>query len=360
MSSTNVQRLAQAGLAAAIAVFSPAASCGDGGYRNQTGACPEGEVCSPETEDGLHFVGPIIAEGLFDSRGVKPLATGGTQSIAIELSVDGERSPFDLAYDATIDGTAATIEARQANLLLLRGGAPSEDHLRIKDPSDGTLFDQIAISSQAITKIGLSRTFIDVIAGIPADDSILYAPGSSAYIELRGAPGYGLVDESMQISGSGITQTKWDQIRLGNLAPGPHPITVVAGGQTAQLQVTVVAGPDRLELSWGGTQLELGVPHIVCYGSFLGTRYVHVPWGFNADGADVEPSYLEGCVNVTARKTGAVVIHVFGGGLAIDHTASSVRAVRSKPTASPDPATEVATAGERAATVRAWMLESTK
>lgn len=355
----NSHRLAHVGFAAAIAVFSPAASC-DGGERNQSGVCPDQEVCSPETEDGLHFLGPTIAEGLLDPGDVKTLATGGTQAISIELSLDGTRSPFDLAYNATIEGTAATIEARQANRLVLHGGAPSEDHLRITDATDGTLFDRIAIRSQAITKIGLSRTFIDALSGIPADNSILYAPGATAYIQLRGSPGYAVVDDSMQISGPGITQIRWDQLQLGGLTPGVHSITVVAGGQTAQVPISIVAGPDRLEFSWGATQLEVGEPRIVCYGGFLGTRYVHVPWSFTVSDADVEASYLEGCVNVTARRTGTVVIHVRGGNLVLDHAVSSVRAVRSKPAANPDPAIDIATAGERAATVQAWMLESTR
>ena len=360
MSSTNVQRITQLGFAAAIAVFSPAASC-DGGEREMSGTCPDQEVCSPETEDGLHFVGPIIGEGLFDPGDVKLVATGGTQTISIEVSLDGVRTPFDLAYDATIEGVAATIETRQANRLVVRGGASgSMDHLRITDPIDGTLFDRIAIGSQAVTRIELSRTFIDAMSGIPADNSFLYAPGSVAYIQLRGNPGYAVVDEGMQISGSGVTQIKWDQVQLPDLAPGMHPITVVAAGQTVQLQLPIVAGPDRLEESWGTTVLEVGEPAIICYGAFLGPRYVHVPWSFTADNADVEPSYLEGCVNVTARKAGAVVVHVRGGSLVLDHSRSSVRAVRSRPLANPDPAAEVGTDGERAATVRAWMLESTR
>ncbi len=39
---------------------------------------------------------------------------------------------------------------------------------------------------------------------------------------------------------------------------------------------------------------------------------------------------------------------------------NSGRTIRSKPVAMPDPAADIATAGERAATVREWMLESTK
>lgn len=350
-----MNRLVHAGFAAAIAVFGPAASC-DGGERNQSGACPDQEVCSSETEDGLHFVGPIIGEGLFDSGGVKTLATGGTQTVSIEISHDGERSPFDLAFDAAIEGTAATIEARQTNRLVLRGGAPSSDHLRITDPVDGTLFDRIQIASQAITRIELSRTFIEAMARVPADNVILYSPGAVAYIRLRGDSGYSLVDEGMQLSGPGITQIKWDQVRLGDLAPGMHhPLTVVVGGQTAQVEIPIVAGPDRLQESWGTTELVVGEPGIICYGSFLGARYVHVPWSFTADNADVEASYLEGCVNVTARTAGSVVLHVRGGGLVLDHTRSAIRGVRSKP----DPAAAVGTDGERAATVRAWTFAST-
>ncbi len=359
MSSTNHPRLATAGLAALIAVFSPAASC-DGGDRNQLGACPDQETCSPSTDDGLHFIGPRIGEGVLDSGEVKVLAVGGTQTIRLEQSLDGVRTPFDLAYDAAIDGTAATITSRRENTLVLRGGAPSDDYLRITDPADGTLYDRIRIESQPITQMTLGPTFVDALAGTRDATTMLFAPGSSAYVRLHAAPGYAVVDESMQISGSGVTQTRWDQVRLPNLAPGLHPITVVAGGQTRQIEITVVAGPDRLEKSWGPDKLEVGAKNVICYGSFLGTRYVHVPWSFSADNADVAPSYLEGCVQVTAHTVGTVVIHVRGAGLAIDHPVASVRAVRSKPAAMPDPSADLATAGERAATVREWMLESTK
>ena len=304
MTRINTQTIVQAGLACAIAVFAPAASC-DGGDRNVGGACPDQEVCADGTEDGLHFVGPIIGDGFFDYGELKTIAHGGTQTVRLEVTADHAREAFDLPYDAAIDGAAAHIETQQANVLVLRGDASEDDYLRITDPADGALYDRIRIATREVGRIGLARSLADLLAKTP--------------------DGLRVVDDTMVITGAGVTQTKWDELQLGNLGVGSHPITVVAAGRTSTIQIPVAAGPDRLELAFGdGADLELGSHRVVCFAAFLGARYIHVPWTFEAENADVEATRFEGCVDLVARSTGTVTIHAQGGGLAIDRTLTAV------------------------------------
>jgi hypothetical protein len=216
-------------------------------------------------------------------------------------------------------------------VLVLRGGAPTDSYLRVTDPADGSLYDRLRIASRTIETITLARTFGDLLAKTPADDDVLYAPGATAQIALHDAGGSLLVDDAMRITGSGITQSKWDQLVVGNLAPGAHAVTVMAAGQTAQVPLTIAAGPDRLEPAFGVTQLEVEVRSFVCFTSLLGTRYIHVPWTFTADNADLEPSHIEGCTMVRPRSEGTVVIHVNGGGLTVDQAIPSVPASRRAP-----------------------------
>ena len=339
----NTRWLLQAGFACAIGTFLPAASC-DGGDVNQWG-CPDGETCSPETEDGLHFVGATIGEGFFDYGQVKTVARGGTETVRLEID-DGEaRAPFALDYEAELGGPAH-VESRTANVLVLRGDTGGPSYLRIVDPADGdALYDRVLIDSAPVARVGLSRTLVDLLTATPDDADLLYAPGSTAIVGLASADGRELVDDSMRLAGTGIMQVAWDQVQIGSLAPGMHSLTATTAGRTEQLAVRVVAGPDRIVREYGNTTVEHGSNIFVCYAAMLGDRNVHVAWSFRVDNGAIEQSEFEGCISVKATAAGTIGVHVATGGLSLDESIAVTPPTRARTVSS----TVAADRGERAA-----------
>lgn len=320
--------LLQVGFACAIGTFLPAASC-DGGDVNRYG-CPEAETCSPKTEDGLHFVGPRIGEGILDFGEVKTLAQGGTEHVQLEIGDGEKRRPFQLRFDAELAGPAH-VESRAGNTLVLRGDDGGPDFLRIVDPGDDdALFDRVLVDSAPLATIGLTRSFGDWVTGTPSDADMLFAPGGTAIVALAASDGRALVDESMRLAGAGA-QVAWDQVQIGNLSPGKHTLTATAAGRTAELAFDVVAGPDRLVRLFGADTLEQGSAELVCYGAMLGSRYVHVAWSIEVTNAKVEPSTLVGCVFFTATATGAIQIHATGGSLSVDESIAVTPSKRARP-----------------------------
>jgi len=333
MLNTTTRLLLQAGFACAFGTLLPAASC-DGGDVNQYG-CPDGETCSPTTEDGLHFVGPIIGEGIFDFGEVKTLATGGTEAVRLEVGDGDARGPFTAAYDAELAGPAH-VESRAGNVLTLRGDSGAPDFLRITDPGDdGALYDRIRVDSAAVATIGLTRSFGDWVAETPSDADMLFAPGGVAIVALASADGRALVDGSMRIAGPGVTQVAWDQVQIGNLAPGTHALTATTAGRSQQLSFQVVAGPDHLARVAGSDGVPLGDSEALCYTARLANRYVHVAWTYTATNAEVTPSRLVGCVTVKPLAAGTMQVHVTGGGLALDEAIAVTAPTRAKPAPAP-------------------------
>ena len=322
----SIRTLVRVGFAGAIAVFMPAASC-TGGERNNNddGACPSDAKCSPNTPNGLHFLGVTIGDGFFDVQQIKVTAQGGTQTVRIEVGDDsGPLAPFELPYTASVDGTAATITSQSGNVVVLRGGAAKDDYLRIDDPA-GRLYDRVWITSRPLVRVALRYTLSDWLANVSVDVPALYAPGSVGYLSLLGPDDWTIVDDSMRITGDGITQVGWDQFAIGQLAAGIHGITAVAAGQTHQVQIEVAPGPDRLETPVLPRSLAVGVKSTVCAVAFRADRHIHVPWTFTAVNAEVSRSTAE-CVGIIATKPGTVVVHATAGGLAIDREIPSVQA----------------------------------
>lgn len=346
MLNTTTRLLLQAGIACASGMFLPAASC-DGGDVNQYG-CPDGETCSPATEDGLHFVGPIIGEGILDFGEVKTLARGGTETVRLEVGEGDARAPFARAYDAELAGPAH-VESRTGNVLVLRGDGGAPDFLRIVDPADDdALYDRIRIDSAPLATIGLTRSFGDFRAGTPSDADMLFAPGGTAIVALTSADDRALVDESMRLAGDGVAQVAWDQVQIGNLAPGTHALTATTAGRTQQLSFQVVAGPDHLARVFGRDGVPLGDSVGLCYAAQLANRNVHVAWTFQATNAELTPSRLVGCVSVKPLAAGTVQMHVTGGGLVLDESIAVTAPTHAK--AAPAPSFD---RGERGALVSA-------
>ena len=308
----TTRHLARLGLAGASFLLLPAYSC-EGGDVNQHG-CPDGEACSPDTPNGLVFLGTHPDPLILDLGDVKITAVGGTQHVTLEMGDDG--TALALPYRAST-GSAFAIADQVDNVVTVRGLEETVDMLWIKDPA-GLLYDRLHIVARPVASIEHERTTEDSFEpGAPAQ---LYAPGSVAYIGLHDWDDDLIVDDSMQIAGVGMTQVAWDMVRVGDVAPGTYSIDVTAAGQRKRFALEVAAAPDRVAPVFAPDRAAAGSTSLACFGGFLGARPMHVPWTFTADNADVAPITLEGCITITPRAPGELAIHARSGALATDLT----------------------------------------
>lgn len=134
------------------------------GERQASGQCPQGEICSAATPDGLVFVG----EALFDDAGshLGPIAKGGRFDLGVH-SADGTPLPameFRIENPGVVTSTDGTGEFNDGNstievddYLSLRGLAPGTTYVRVVDPTNGELYDRLAITVTEIGEIRLTN-----------------------------------------------------------------------------------------------------------------------------------------------------------------------------------------------------------
>lgn len=313
MTRTRALRIvARLALASGLFFFTTASSC-DAGDR-ALGGCPEGEVCDPATEDGLHFEGPILGEGLFDPGQVKTLAIGGRQDVHVfDVDNAGHHVALTESFTPTFEGGGIAIERTQANVVTLRGTAAADGLLRILSSESGELFDRIRVAAQPIETIELAPSLVMLFQD--AGDSVLYAPGAVGFVSLRGS-GSSLVDEDATITGQGITQRDWDSFSIGNLGVGIHQVTVTAGDQApVTLQLEIARATSLTGLLDG--ELVRGRNSFVCFGALSGTRPIHAAWDFEADNGTLEPSNFQGCVEVRPGSSDTVTVRAHADGLEV-------------------------------------------
>ncbi len=303
-------------LASALFPFAGASSC-DAGDRAITGGCPEGEVCDPITEDGLHFKGATFGEALFDFGDVKTLAVGGRQDVTVfDVDDEGRHVALELPFTPDYDGTAIAIENQRDNVVTLRGVAGGDGFLRIVSADSGELFDRTPVAALPVVAAEVSPTLtvaLDVNGG--GQSSNLFTAGAVGYIALDASNGGSLVDEDATIAGPGITQTDWDRFTVGDLAPGTHQLTVAAGDTTRTVNIRV-ARADEVRLILGD---DPDVPpegegsSFICFGARSAGRAIHAAWRFAVDFGKVERTEFEGCVLVSAGSKDAVTVRAYAG-----------------------------------------------
>jgi hypothetical protein len=183
------------------------------GDRASTGVCPEGEVCSAATPDGLVFSGRSLDFAGDDDTRIGPVAAGGVIEVAIETP-RGERPPEFLALsddpivfyvaenddgfgrrgDLTGDGYAPAFVTLQA-------GRPGEAFLQIVEPDTGLLFDRTSVAVVDVTDVRV------VSLSGPAADALLAGCRAAISIELVGADAAGevrLIDDGLRVSADGV------------------------------------------------------------------------------------------------------------------------------------------------------------
>ena len=99
-----------------------------GGDRSDTGQCPAGETCSPETPSGLQFIGSSLL-GAFVVGGPLGTAIGGTQEVELDIEAAiGVYVPLNLAYTVDDDGGAGVrFDHQNGNIVTVRGAGSSSN-----------------------------------------------------------------------------------------------------------------------------------------------------------------------------------------------------------------------------------------
>lgn len=311
-----------------------------GGERANSGECPAGEVCSPETPRGLHFIGNDISDQVLGSLfGPAATAVGGTQEIALEWDRgDGNLVAFTLPYRADDDGAnGVAVASTSGSVVTVRGMANRKNYLRIVEPTFDELYDRYELTGAAIESIELIGTDFETLP--PGGPDIVWATGEQEIaVALRGEVQSGstprlerLVDSSMQLAMAATERRSWDTLRLPNATVGNYALIVTAGDRpAATLNVEIVAGADSMVLLGGSSPtVPANQSTSVCFAAMNGQRYVYgLTWTFVVAGDTIvhdRNDVNRNCVSVSASgmTSGSIPVMASAGG----RTASTTVAV---------------------------------
>jgi hypothetical protein len=358
-------------LSTLLAAVPLVAAC-TGGERASSGECPAGEVCSPDTPRGLHFIGNAMADQLLGSLfGPAATAVGGTQEIALEWDRgDGVLVAFTLPYEADDDGAlGVSVVSTSGSVVTVRGMGSRKNYLRIVEPTFDELYDRYELAGAAIDSIEVIGTDLETLP--PGNPEIVWATGEQEIaVALRGEVQSGssprlerLVDTSMQLSMAATERLAWDTLRLPNATVGNYALTVTAGDKpAATLNVEIVAGADSMLLLGGSSpSVPANSSTSVCFAAMNGQRYVYgLTWTFVVDGqTEIHDGddLNRNCVSVSASglTSGTIPVMASAGGTTASTNVTVAQMARSLEVV--DPPTSGAllrtesTAGVRASTV---------
>jgi len=331
-----------------------------GGERRNTGECPAGETCSPETPGGLDFVGNRLVGELLLS-GPRATAIGGTQAIALEYDRgDGVDVALDLPFTADDNGgQGVKVDAISGSQVTVRGSGSFSNYVRILD-EDGLLMDRKELTGAALNKIELVTTDFEKV---PPNTQLAFASGATKvgvalYGDVQtgsGAASQRIIDTSMALDFASATRTAWDTLEI-NSTPGSYYIGVTAGDKpAAPIDFIVVDHADSVIAMTGNpSTIQPSTSASVCFQAMSGTRYVAgLTWTYTVDGVTSTKGagdLTRNCVSVqTAKVSGTVSVSATAGGQTTA-MALSVATTRELPATQPAAATSwITTAGDRAA-----------
>lgn len=343
-----------------------------GGERANSGECPAGEICSPDTPRGLHFIGNAMSDQLLGSLfGPAATAVGGTQEIALEWDRgDGVLVAFTLPYAADDDGgIGVAVDSKLGSVVTVRGMGSRKNYLRIVEPSTEELYDRYELAGAAITEMEVVGTDLETLP--PGNPDVVWATGEQEIaVAIRGEVQNGssprlerLVDTSMQLAMAATERLSWDTLRLPNAAVGNYALTVTAGDKpAATFDVEIVAAADTMVLLGGSSPtVPANSSTSVCFAAMNGQRYVYgLTWTFVVAGQTTVKDHDDvnrNCVSVssTGMVTGSIPVMASAGGrtastsVTIGASARSLEVV-AQPTSGALLRTE-STAGVRASSV---------
>jgi len=340
----------QLGLLAVALVFSVAS--GSKGDRAETGACPEGEVCSPDTPSGLYFQGPGFADVLLNSD-VQTTAVGGRQTLNIEPAGFGEHLD---SFDAETMEPVVTVATVNPPRVTLQGDAVGSTYLRIFEPLTGALYDRLTVSSAEVETVEVEP----LVYESPFEDDGLYPPlywgdTSLTWIARMYSTNTRLVDENLTFDTSTadveVTQPgTWDLAEVTPTA-GVDVIMVTAesgSGVTGEASVDLAHEVDYIledpdspvpQTHDASDQLHL------CFAAYLGDRRIlGIPWEFTMTGPEgEEPEHLgpvlfeSNCVTVRAGTAGLWHLDVTAGTVTESHEISMLPPAPPPPPTPPSP-----------------------
>jgi len=308
----------------------PLAAC-TGGERASSGECPAGEVCSPETPRGLHFIGNAMAGQVLGTLfGPAATAVGGTQEIALEWDRgDGILVAFTLPYVADDDGAnGVAVASTSGSVVTVRGTGSRKNYLRIVEPQFDELYDRYELAGAAIESMSLIGTGLETLP--PGNPEIVWATGEQEIaVALHGEVQSGntprlerIVDTSMQLAMAATERRAWDTLGMPNATVGNYALTVTAGDKpAATMNVEIVAGADSMVLLGGASPtVPANSSTSVCFAAMNGQRYVYgLTWTFVVDGVTVVHDGNDlnrNCVGVSASgmTSGSIPVMASAGG----------------------------------------------
>jgi hypothetical protein len=309
------------GASASVASLLALLGCGGLGDRAMTG-CPEGEVCSDATPDGLRFFGASI-EGTV-SNTAQPMAVGGTQSLRFE---DARSETRALPPHTTVSSAPDVIEVVTSSngSAVLRAVAQGEARVRVTEPS-GPLLDRITVRAHPLDRVSLAHPLF----ANPTRE-LAYVPGMrSIGVALRAADGTRLVDESLVLTDASVEVTtvagRWDGFELQVPAEGAT-LTVTTAGRTFDVAVPAAGAIDDIVVNpfLLGTMvlpsvdpLRVEEGGILCFDLLSAERVVigaDATFTYRIDGALVDGSDTLGCVGMPEMLGESVTVEVSAASL---------------------------------------------
>lgn len=297
---------------AALLLPLPFAACAVQGERADTGGCPVGEVCSPQTPTGLTFQGLSLGDAWFDG-GLHPTAAGGSQPILVRQAPRngvGNGTPLTQPFTPLTTDDAFTATA-SGSIVSLAAAAPASGWLRIVD-ADGDLMDRIVIDAANPARLELRSPTTELAPG----RSLAMVPGTTRTLvtAIVASNGTRLVDEGLQVAIAGVDAERlgWDTHAF-TLATEPATLTITTGALTTTLTIAIAAAAERLELL-AHDPLTRGGSTVVCLAPLAGDRQVlglAMTWT-DAVGAEVSPidTLLDNCALVHPTSDAPVAVTV--------------------------------------------------
>ncbi len=339
-------RRMKASLLSTLLAAVPLVAACTGGERANSGECPAGEDCSPETPRGLHFIGNTMSGQILGSLfGPAATAVGGTQEVALEWDRgDGNLVAFTLPYRADDDGAnGVAVASASGSVVTVRGMGSRKNYLRIVEPQLEELYDRYELTGAAISQIDLMGTDLETLP--PGEPDIVWATGEQEIaVALLGEVQTGtgvrlerLVDTSMQLAMAATDRRAWDTLRLPNATVGNYALTVTAGDKpAATLAVEIVAGADSMVLlGTASPSVPANRSTSICFAAMNGQRYVYgLTWTFVVDGQTEvhdKNDLNRNCVSVSASgmTSGTIPVTATAGGRSASTTVAVAQTARS-------------------------------
>ncbi len=223
------------------------AGCGAVGDRARTG-CPAGEICNPDTENGLRFYGASLG-GSFENS-PSPVAIGGHQAIHFEDAVSST-AILPQHHVVSSDASHVTADSTAQRSASLRGIAAGTADVRVLDASE-RLIDRITVSAAQIARVQVVASEDLVLALAPVDSPapVVFADGTTQVsLALLSETGVRLVDDEMRItSATPINTPAWDTVEAA-FGTADVTFTVEAGGGTFEAVAVHAGAIDDFELA---------------------------------------------------------------------------------------------------------------